>query len=134
MNKISIKKWPKKNPALKYLFFSISGWDERLSNHRSCIKRMRRELAEDCIKCLKHRVDPVTFSAADSTVFFFFCYNTNIYKMWKPRKKIQRNYHPGHTKFLLKFLICESSIITAAAVMLAERFLVKYPEDFIQVG
>ena len=49
----------------------------------------------------------------------------------KAQEKIQRNYHPGHTKFLLKFLICGSSIITAK---LAGRFLVKYPEDFIQVG
>ena len=48
--------------------------------------------------------------------FFLFCYNTNIYKMWKPRKKIQRNYHPGHNKsFSLKFfLICGSSIMAAA--------------------
>ena len=38
--------------------------------------------------------------------FFLFCYNTNIYKMWKPRKKIQRNYHPGHTPKLLLLDFC----------------------------
>ena len=92
--------------SLKTKLFSISGWNERLSNHRSCIKRMRGKLAKDCIKCLKHRVGPVTSSAADSTVFFLFCYNTNIYKMWKPRKKIQRNYHPGHTPKLLLLDFC----------------------------
>ena len=89
-----------KNPALKYLFFSISGWDERLSNHRSCIKRMRRELAEDCIKCLKHRVDPVTFSAADSTVFFFFA-TTQIYiKCESPGKNTAKLPSRPHKVFV----------------------------------
>ena len=91
-------KWLRK--SLKTKLFSISGWNERLSNHRSCIKRMRRELAEDCIKCLKHRVDPVTFSAADSTVFFFFA-TTQIYiKCESPGKNTAKLPSRPHKVFV----------------------------------
>ena len=92
--------------SLKTKLFSISGWNERLSNHRSCIKRMRGKLAKDCIKCLKHRVGPVTLSAADSTVFFFFA-TTQIYiKCESPGKKYSEiTIQATHKVIIVKIFI-----------------------------
>ena len=67
---------------------------------------MRGKLAKDCIKCLKHRVGPVTLSAADSTVFFFFA-TTQIYiKCESPGKKYSEiTIQATHKVIIVKIFI-----------------------------
>ena len=79
---------------------SISGWDERFSNHRSRIKRVRRTMAQDRIKCLKHCLSPYDFFSADSTVFSFFATLQQIYIKCESRGKNTAKYHPGHNQLL----------------------------------
>ena len=57
---------------------SISGWDERFSNHRSRIKRVRRTMAQDRIKCLKHCLSPYDFFPPIQQ-FFLFLLHYNKY-------------------------------------------------------
>ena len=62
----------------RFVLSSISGWDERFSNHRSRIKRVRRTMAQDRIKCLKHCLSPYDFFPPIQQ-FFLFLLHYNKY-------------------------------------------------------